>query len=110
MMPGPVAPDGDRPLSAIAPRDIRAALIGSEVADFDSEYRRAMAEAAESLDLSPVLSMLTRWQRVALSTSDDPDAHRHMLAAAARLNAGEIVAVEPWHETAALLRRDDDGP
>ena len=90
-------------MSAIAPRNIRAALIGSEVADFDSEYRRTMAEAAETLDLSPVLSMLTRWQRVVLSTRDDPDAHRHMLAAAARLNAGDAVATELWQETKARL-------
>jgi Family of unknown function (DUF6247) len=39
-----------------------------------------MAEAAESLDLSGVVSMLKRWQRVAWSTQDDVDAHRHMLA------------------------------
>jgi Family of unknown function (DUF6247) len=103
MMPVPTTPHGDQPLSAIAPRDIRSALIGSEVADFDSEYRRTMAEAAESLDLSPVLSMLMRWQRVALSTRDNPDAHRHMLATAARLNAGEAIATESWQETKARL-------
>jgi hypothetical protein len=103
MMPVPAASDGDRPLSAIAPRNIRAALIGSEVADFDSEYRRVMAEAAESLDLSPVLSMLIRWQRVALSARDNLDAHRHMLAAAARLNAGDAVATESWQQTRARL-------
>jgi hypothetical protein len=103
MMSVPASPDGDGPMSAIAPRNIRAALIGSEVADFDSEYRRTMAEAAETLDLSPVLSMLTRWQRVVLSTRDDPDAHRHMLAAAARLNAGDAVATESWQETKARL-------
>ncbi|HXL90474.1 MAG TPA: DUF6247 family protein [Streptosporangiaceae bacterium] len=103
MMPVPASPDGAGPMPAIAPRNIRAALIGSEVADFDSEYRRTMAEAAETLDLSPVLSMLMRWQRVALSTRDDPDAHRHMLAAAARLNAGGAVATESWQETKARL-------
>jgi hypothetical protein len=103
MMPVPVAPDGGQPLSAITPRDIRSALIGSEVADFDSEYRRTMAEAADSLDLTPVLSMLVRWQRVALSARDNPDAHRHMLATAARLNAGETVVTESWQETKARL-------
>lgn len=44
------------------PRAIRAALIGDEVADFGHEYREALAEAAETLDLIAVLEMLVRWQ------------------------------------------------
>jgi hypothetical protein len=77
-----------RLLVASSPGEIRAALTGQEVADFDREYRRTMADAAESLDLSGVLSMLRRWRRIAWSTQDDPDAHRHMLASADRLSAG----------------------
>lgn len=34
-----------------------------------------MAEAIETLDLKPVLEMLTRWERVALLTEDDPEAY-----------------------------------
>jgi hypothetical protein len=95
--------DGAQPVSASTPREIRAALTGAEVADFDREYRRTMADAAESLDLSGVVSMLRRWQRVAWSTQDDPDAHRHMLACADQLNAGAAVATEPWQRTKASL-------
>ena len=60
--------------------------------------RWTMAGAAESLDLSGVVSMLRRWQRVAWSTQDNPDAHRHMLASANRLSAGGDVGTEslPW--------------
>jgi uncharacterized protein DUF6247 len=101
MMPSPSTFDGDQPVSASTPREIRAALAGEEIAHFDREYRRAMADAAESLDLSGVVSMLKRWQRVAWSTQDDPDAHRHMLACADELNAGGDVATESWRRTKA---------
>jgi len=67
------------------------------------QIRPAMADAAESLDLSGVVSMLRRWQRVAWSTQDDPDAHRHMLACADELNAGGDVATESWQATKARL-------
>jgi hypothetical protein len=95
--------DGEQPVSASTPREIRAALTGAEVADFDREYRRTMADAAESLDLSGVVSMLRRWQRVVWSTRDDPDAHRHMLACADELDAGGDVATESWQQTKASL-------
>jgi Family of unknown function (DUF6247) len=62
-----------------------------------------MADAAESLDLSGVVSMLRRWQRVAWSTQDDPDAHRHMLDVADDLNAGGSVPTESWQQTKARL-------
>lgn len=85
------------------PRAIRAALIGAEVGDFDREYRRALAEAAETLDLNGVLEVLRRWQRVAWSTRDDPEAHRRMLEHAVRLTAGQDIATEPWAQTRARL-------
>jgi hypothetical protein len=90
-------------VSASTPREIRAALTGEEIGHFDREYRQAMADAAESLDLSGVLAMLERWQRVAWSTRDDPDAHRRMLETAARLNAGEDVTTVPWEQVKARL-------
>ena len=83
------------PFPASTPREIRAALIGEEIGHFDREYRQAMADAAESLDLSSVLEMLERWRRVAWSTLDDPSAHRRMLESAARLNAGEQITTVP---------------
>jgi hypothetical protein len=103
MMPSSSAFDDRGPVSASTPREIRTALIGEEVAHFDREYRQAMADAAESLDLSGVVSMLRRWQRVAWSTQDDPDAHRHMLASVDDLTGGGEFATESWQQTKARL-------
>jgi hypothetical protein len=86
----------------LAPKAIRAALLPDEAGDFDREYRRAMAEATETLDLTVVLGVLRRWRRVAWS-SRDPQAHRRMLAQADRLNAGESITSEPWQETKSRL-------
>ena len=102
-MPMASSSGGEQPVAASTPREIRAALRGQEVADFDREYRRTMADAAESLDLSGVVSMLRRWQRVAWSTQDDLDAHRHMLASVVKLGAGGGVVTESWQQTKARL-------
>ena len=75
------------------PKAIRAALLPEQVGDFDSEYRHAMAEATENLDLNPVLDLLERWRRVARS-AQDPEAHRRMLKHAAAINAGKTVPTE----------------
>ncbi len=85
-----------------SPRAIRAALLPEEVGDFDREFRREMATATETLDLSGVVAMLARWQRVALS-SQDPQAHRRMLERAAILAAGGQVPMVPWEHTKARL-------
>ena len=90
-----------RPVSASTPREIRAALTGEEIGHFGREYRRAMADAAESLDLSGVLAMLERWRRVAWSTRNDPDAHRWMLESARRLSSGEDVTTVAWEQVKA---------
>jgi hypothetical protein len=85
-----------------APAAIRDALLPEEVGDFDREYRQVMSEATESRDLTPVLQMLERWRRVALS-SRDAQAHRRMLAAAQRLREGGDTATEPWDVTRRRL-------
>ncbi len=90
----PASPLGGR----LAPRSIRDRLIPEEAGDFDREYRRVMAEATETLDLQPVLDMLTRWERVALMTDDDPEGHRRMLRTIERLKAGEDVPTVPWEQ------------
>jgi hypothetical protein len=77
-------------------------LLPEEVDDFDREFRREMATATETLDLGGVLAMLTRWHRVALS-SQDPQAHRRMLAHAATLAAGGHVPMVPWEQTKTRL-------
>jgi len=61
-----------------------------------------MADATETLDLTGVLALLQRWQRVARS-SQDAAAHRRMLERAERLNAGQDVATESWQHTKARL-------
>jgi Family of unknown function (DUF6247) len=92
-----------QPLSASAPRAIRAALTGEEIGRFDREYRQAMADAAESLDLSGVLETLERWRRVAWSTQDDPGAHQRMLDNADRLSASQDITAVPWDQVKARL-------
>jgi hypothetical protein len=103
MVFGSAASRDAQPVSASTPREIRAALTGEEIGDFDREYRQTMADAAESLDLSGVLAMLERWRRIAWSTRNDPDAHRWMLESAARLTSGEDVSTVPWEQVKAEL-------
>lgn len=67
---------------------------------FAPEPRRA--EATESIDLTGVLTMLRRWQRVAWSARD-PLAHQQMLDNADRLTPGEDVPTESWEATKARL-------
>lgn len=83
-MPSPSAFDSGQTVSASNPREIRAALTGEETAHFDLEYRQVMADAAESLDLSGVVSMLKRWQRVAWSSVES---EHHALEQVAALPA-----------------------
>lgn len=84
-------PDATPPRDVeLTPRAIHDALLPEEVGDFDRQYRRAMLEAAESLDLTEVFKLLEHWRWIA-RMSLDPVAHRRMLATAAALNAGEDV-------------------
>jgi len=85
------------------PRAIRAQLLPEETGDFDREYRRVMAEATETLDLTSVLAMLSCWERVARLTEHDPQAHRRMLHTAAALNAGEDVPMVAWDQVKGEL-------
>lgn len=94
------ASDGEPsiPAEPQAPGNIRSRLLPEEAGTFDREYRRAMAEATEALDLTPVLKMLSRWEKIARFTQHDPEAHRRALRMAAALNAGEDVPMRPWQE------------
>jgi hypothetical protein len=85
-----------------SPRAIRAALLPEEAGDFDREYRQVMGEAMETLELTPVLEMLERWNRVAL-LSRDPERHRRMLDRAERLQRGEDLPMESWSAMKARL-------
>lgn len=65
------------------PRDVRAALIPEEVGDFDRQWRAAMAEAADTLDLTVVFETLDSWRRRATITQSlGQDDYRRMLARA----------------------------
>ena len=85
------------------PRAIRAVLLPEEVGDFDREWRTALARAAETLDLTEVFDTLERWRRIARSTQADPQAHRRMLATAARLRAGENIPSASADDVRALI-------
>jgi Family of unknown function (DUF6247) len=82
------------------PPAIRAALLAEERADFDQAYRRALAEAAETLELAGVLDTLEHWRRRAIMSAD-PQAYRRMLRRAAHLLSGEDV---PEDEPLAQLK------
>ncbi len=84
-----------------APRSIRDVLLPEEAGDFDREYRTAMAQATESLELTDVLQLLERWRRVAES-SRDAEAHRRMLRNANLLghaSTADQVTTEAWSVT-----------
>jgi hypothetical protein len=94
---GPLSAGDDFPV----PRSIRGVLLPEEAGDFDREFRAAMAQATETLDLTGVLRLLKRWRRVAES-SQDARAHRRMLEHADRLSRGDTadeVSTEPWSVT-----------
>ena len=97
-----VQPDPVPGVQGRSPRAIRLSLLPEEAGDFDREYRQVMREAMETLDLTPVLEMLERWDRVA-SLSRDPERHRRMLDRAERLQRGEDLPMEPWSAMKARL-------
>lgn len=100
----PYAASGPRSLLDARPQEIRAGLLPEESSDFDREFRQALADAMETLDLTDVLALLQRWQRIALSSRDE-HAHRRMLQHAERLADGDDIATEPWTHTRARLGR-----
>lgn len=91
----PPLPEGSGPSA------IRAALVVEEREEFDEGYRRALAEAAETLELACVLDTLEHWRRRAIMSAD-PQAYRRMLTRAAQLLSGEDV---PKDEPLAQLKK-----
>ena len=88
-----------------APRSIRGVLLPEEAGDFDREYRAAMIQATESLELTGVLQLLERWRRVAES-SRDAQAHQRMLHNADLLghaSTADEVVTEAWSVTRSRL-------
>jgi len=54
-----------RPFAAASPAQVKAALIPEEAAEFHRQWRDAMVDAADSLDLTAVQALLESWRRVA---------------------------------------------
>lgn len=87
----PIDPPRSRNYQDASPREVRAALVPEERPDFDQQWRRAMAVAADSLDLAEVHRVLDSWRRRATITEHlGHSGYRDMLALAEeRLRTGE---------------------
>lgn len=67
-----------------SPAAIRDALVDEERSEFELAYQQAMAEAARTLDLVPVLEVLRHYHRIARVTRHrGPARHRALLEKAA---------------------------
>jgi hypothetical protein len=88
-----------RGLSNASPSEVRAALTPEDAADFDEQWRVAMAQATRDLDLTEVHSMLDSWRRAAILTTHLGHAgyRRMMNSAEYRLRTGERAeGSTPW--------------
>lgn len=106
--PPPASPAPSRPIPPIPPLPagagpgaIRAALIAEEREEFDQDYRRALTQAGETLELADVLDTLEHWRRRAIMSAD-PTAYQRMLRRAAQLLSGDEV---PEGESIVALKR-----
>ncbi|MQA62281.1 MAG: hypothetical protein GEU86_12440 [Actinophytocola sp.] len=99
-MPDRLSPD-------TAPAAIRDALIDEERAAFERAYQEALADAAETLDLTSVLDVLRNYHRIAwLTQRQGPEVHRWMLDKAAEiLRTGKNPDAVPAEEMKALIQR-----
>jgi hypothetical protein len=102
-----VEPPEPRTFENASPREIRAALIPEEQADFDITWRAAVAEAAETMDLDGVFAVLDSWRAHAMITDELGHAgYRRWLAQTERIaQTGEPLAnTLPLADVKALLR------
>jgi len=99
--PVPVLPPDTTPAA------IRDALIEEERVEFERAYRQALAEAAETLDLTRVLDVLRAYHRIAwLTQRQGPVAHRRMLDKAAEiLRTGRNPDAVPIEDVQALINQ-----
>lgn len=77
-------------LPGASPHDIRSALLAEDRDVFDAEYRDALTEARENLDLTALFKTLEHWRRVAVLQSD-PTNFRRVVRRAAELLTGETI-------------------
>lgn len=73
-------------MGGLSPLAIRASVLEEERPGFDRQFREAMADAAETLDLSGVEELLRAWQRIAeLTARDGRENRRRILVKAVRV-------------------------
>jgi hypothetical protein len=83
-------------LSSGTARSIRDALLDAERADFERCFAEEMASAAQTLDLTGVLQVLSTYRKIAeITQRQGAAAHRKMLEQAARLQRGDDVPTVP---------------
>jgi hypothetical protein len=102
-----VEPPRARNFTDASPKEIRAALIPEEQAEFDASWRTAMTEAAETQDLSGVFGALASWRVHAEITQDlGHEGYRRWLARAERIaRTGELPPdTVPLEDVQALIR------
>jgi hypothetical protein len=89
------------------PGEVRAALAPESAAEFDRQWRDALARAADSYDLTTVHLCLEAWRRVARVTAaaGGADGYRALMeaASAARTGAAPAGPRSSWREVRAGL-------
>ena len=98
----PVTPGDGKPtptlMSSGTARSIRDALIDAERADFEHRFAEEMESAAQTLDLTGVLQVLSTYRKIAeITQRHGIGAHRRMLDQVARLQRGDDVPTVPGH-------------
>ena len=98
----PVTPGDGKPaptlLSSGTARSIRDALIDAERADFEHRFAEEMESAAQTLDLTGVLQVLSTYRKIAeITQRQGVPAHRRMLEQVAGLQCGDDVPTVPGH-------------
>jgi hypothetical protein len=101
-MSSPGLPGDGKPVPALlssgTARSIRDALIDAERAEFERRFAEEMASAAQTLDLTGVLQVLSTFRKIAEVTQrQGAAAHRRMLDQVARLQRGDDVPAVPGH-------------
>lgn len=84
-----------------SPEAIRSALLVEDQAAFDVAYDKALADARESLDLTPLFRMLERWRGIAVLQRDPAVFHRLARRAAEKLTGQPSPEDEPLAVTRA---------
>lgn len=98
-MSSPAMPGDGKPvptlLSSGTARSIRDALIDAERAEFERRFAEEMASAAQTLDLTGVLQVMSTFRKIAEVTQrQGAAAHRRMLDQVARLQRGDDVPTQ----------------